>query len=492
MKQNIFDGFEKTVSECMQLGDIPGVVVGVVDRSGTRYSGGFGLANVERGASPNDQTRFCIQSCTKGFTAMVVAAMVEDHVVEWDRPIRSYVPGFRMCDATAAEAISFRDILAHRAGLPAGHDWMRITSSLTRQELLDRLPHLEPNRPLRAAFQYSNLMYVIVGALVERITGVTWEEFVRRRILEPLRMADSDACGSVGDDDANAMPDYSRNEHGRVRFSALWEPPLLQTLLGATSAPCGGVVSTIHDLCAWVQFQLGSHGLSRAEVSLESLHALHAVQIHCPAAIREPETGDGGVAMGWFVQSYRGQRLVAHWGGGFGPTVCSFMPEAGVGVCVHSNRAASSFHAINAIMLNAYDRMLGLEPLPLVDRWTAQMATAASASNPPSPADTVSVRVPGGAAGLAGRYAHPGYGTIEIQAEPTGICLHYQGLRFDLHQGSGDGLDMLLNCRVPDVLKKWWGLRRAMVVRSAEGTVESVALPFEPAVKDIMFARQPS
>ncbi len=352
------------------------------------------------------------------------------------------------------------------------------------------LPHLEPNRPLRAAFQYSNLMYVIAGALVERITGATWEELVQRRILQPLSMADTDAGGPLRDDDANAMPDYSRNEHGRVKFSALWEPPILQALLGAASAPCGGVVSTISDLCAWVQHQLGTHGPLRDVVSLEGLHALHAVQVPCPAVIREPETADGGVAMGWFVQTYRGQRLVAHWGGAFGPTVCSFMPDAGVGVCVHSNRAESSFHAINAIMLNSYDRMLGLELLPWVERWAAPMAAGMSVPNQAAPADTVRTHMP--AADLTGRYAHSGYGAIEIRSESTGAFLYYQCLRFDLRPGGGDSLEMRINCRVPSVLSHWWGIRKVTAARTAEGAVGSLAIPFEPAVKNVVFVRQPA
>ena len=489
MHRAAFDGIENTIGRCMQLGDIPGVVVGVVDRSGTRYSAGFGVSHVERAASPDEQSRFCIQSCTKSLTAAVVATMVDDQMVEWDRPIRSYVPGFRMFDAAASEAISFRDILAHRTGLPAGHDWMRITSPHTRQNLLDRLQYLEPIIPLRSAFQYSNLMYVIAGALLERITGVTWEESVRRRILEPLRMADTDVTGFVGDDDTRAMPDYSRSEQGRVRFPSLWEPPILQALLSVASAPCGGVVSTIRDLCAWVQFQLGAQGFPPIVVSRETLSALHAVQIHCPALIREPETSDGGVAMGWFVQAYQGQRLIAHWGGGFGPTVCSFMPDAGVGVCVHSNRAESSFHAINAIMLNAYDRMLGLEPLPWVERWASQMAATASVPSLQAAAGAGSARGRP-AAGLAGRFTHPGYGIVEIRAEPTGTSLHYQGLRFDLHQGDGDSLEMILACKVPAILKSWWGVRNMTAARNTGGDVGSVAIPFEPAAPAVMFVRQ--
>lgn len=482
---------EKTVRACMRLGDIPGVVVGTVDRSGTRSVGGFGEANVESGTAPDEHSRFSIQSCTKSFTAAAVAVLVDQGIVEWDRPIRQYVPGFRMHDPVASESVTFRDILAHRTGLPfGGHDWMRITSPLSRRELLERLPHLESNQPVREAFQYSNLMYVIAGALIECITGTSWEEFLRQRLLAPLGMTHTGFGAFVGDEPGD-MADYSRVGDVRVRYSTLWEPELLERLSRSASAPCGGVISTVQDLCSWLQFQLAPERIAPVLASADVLRDIHAIQSPCPSPLRESEVADGGVALGWFVQTYRGRPLIAHWGGGFGPTVLSFMPGDGVGVCVHSNRAESSFHAINAIMLSAYDGLLGLEPVSWADRWATQMTAAPPEPlSRPAPDRTMTTDL-GKLHSFTGRFEHPGYGVIEIRETAAGAHLDYHGLRFGLRAAGGDTVEMRLDSRVPPLLRNWWGTRQASALRMADGRVGSVAIPFEPAVQDIVFVRCP-
>src|SRR3712207_6979997 len=99
--------------------------------------------------------------------------------LEWDKPVRTFLPGFQMYDANTSESITPRDLVTHRSGLPR-HDlvWYN-NNSLTRKDVVERLRYLEPNEQLRAKWQYNNLMFLTAGYLTEYLTGKSWEEIGR-------------------------------------------------------------------------------------------------------------------------------------------------------------------------------------------------------------------------------------------------------------------------------------------------------------------------
>src|SRR6266481_2068890 len=117
-------------------------------------------------------------SVTKSFTAAGLAMLVDERKLEWDKPVRTYMPEFRMHDPIATERLAIRDMLTHRSGLPR-HDWVHMPGQLSRAQMLAALAYLEPSRDFRAAYQYQNLIYSAAGMLAERITGQSWEKFTR-------------------------------------------------------------------------------------------------------------------------------------------------------------------------------------------------------------------------------------------------------------------------------------------------------------------------
>src|SRR5262249_18959786 len=83
-----------------------------------------------------------------------------------------------------------RDLVTHRSGLPR-HDLVWYNATLSRQEIVARLPFLEPSESIRSKFQYNNIMFMTAGYLIDKLTGSTWEDAVQKRIFEPLGMASS-------------------------------------------------------------------------------------------------------------------------------------------------------------------------------------------------------------------------------------------------------------------------------------------------------------
>ena len=114
--------------------------------------------------------------------------MVDDGLLEWERPLRDYVPGIRLYDPMVTDRLTIVDLLSHRSGLPR-HDLVWIGQpGRSRAEIVRSLRFLPLSRDLRQEFQYCNLGYLVAGHVVEALSGVPWEDFVRARLLEPLRM----------------------------------------------------------------------------------------------------------------------------------------------------------------------------------------------------------------------------------------------------------------------------------------------------------------
>jgi CubicO group peptidase (beta-lactamase class C family) len=166
---------------------VPGVALGVIQDGQILVRAGFGQRDTERHLPVTPQTVFAIGSASKAFTTMALGLLADENQLDWDRPVREYLPTFRLYDAFAGERMTPRDLVTHRSGLPR-HDLMWYNSPLSREEIFLRLRYLEPNKDLRSLFQYSNLMFMTAGYLVGELSGGTWESFVERRILEPLGM----------------------------------------------------------------------------------------------------------------------------------------------------------------------------------------------------------------------------------------------------------------------------------------------------------------
>src|SRR5262249_41966681 len=133
-------------------------------------------------------TIFAIGSISKSFTVTGLGMLVDEGKLDWDTPIRSYLPDFQLRDRYATEQITARDLVTHRSGLPR-HDFMWYADpELSRKQLYGRLRYLEPSKEFRSTWQYQNLMFMTAGILAEQISGTSWEDFTRSRLIEPLGM----------------------------------------------------------------------------------------------------------------------------------------------------------------------------------------------------------------------------------------------------------------------------------------------------------------
>ncbi len=243
------------VARFMAAFETPGAAVAVLRPGTAPYLKGYGVRTLGRPAPVDAHTRFGIASNSKSFTAAALALLVEAGKLGWDDPVVRHLPGFKMYDTAVTQMITVRDLLVHRSGLPLGAgDLMYFPESThTAQSVLRGLQYLKPARGFRAGFDYDNILYVVAGLLIERVSGLGWRAFVTQRLLQPLGMADAvPSRGLLATD--NVAGRHARmgppvRGMGAFQIVPPDEPPLIDA--------AGGINASVTDILAWLQVQLG-------------------------------------------------------------------------------------------------------------------------------------------------------------------------------------------------------------------------------------------
>ncbi|MDZ4800099.1 MAG: serine hydrolase domain-containing protein [Bryobacteraceae bacterium] len=357
----LLNGFDLFMEQAMRDHGVNGAAVAVVHEGKLVLMKGYGFRDVAQHLPVTPTTVFPIASITKSFTVTALGALVDEGKLEWDKPVREYLPGFRMYDPVATDQLSPRDLVTHRSGLPR-HDIIWYSSSFTREQLVDRLRYLEPNKPLRSTFQYNNLMFVTAGYLGGKVAGSTWEELVRKKILQPLGMTRTmltSAEARKGND--YALP-YRRNLHTD-------DVSVIEFPNWGDVGPAGSINSNIEDMAKYLLMHVNKGTFEgRTLLSKNNAEQMQTPQMVLRGISPDSELGDQSYGMGFFIQSYRGYKIVSHGGNldGFSLNL-AMMPETRTGVVVLTNLDGASVR--DFVPWNIFNRALGLEPIDWSSRF---------------------------------------------------------------------------------------------------------------------------
>src|SRR5436190_5636573 len=239
------DGFDASMQTVVKDWNVPGIGVAVIAKDQVIFAKGYGYRDYGQKLPFTARTVVPIASNTKLFTAVAAGLLVEEGKLEWDKPVRNSVPGIRFYNDELNATVTIRDMLSHRTGITR-HDSIWYKSDFTRQELFDRLRYLEPSQPLRQTFLYNNMMYAAAGRIVELLSGKSWEDFVRERLLVPLGMT-----GTVFTiDDLEKQADHGVPYTERRDAFDLYAIPYYREAAGV--APAGAIDSNLEDMSRWL------------------------------------------------------------------------------------------------------------------------------------------------------------------------------------------------------------------------------------------------
>jgi CubicO group peptidase (beta-lactamase class C family) len=464
------------VSAAMREWHVPGAGLGIVKDGKVMFQDGLGLRNVEENLPVTSKTRFVLGSTTKAFTTMAMGILVDEGKLDWDKPVESYMPHFKMMDDWATLRLTPRDMVTHRSGLPR-HDLVWVGSSFTLKELVESLKYLEPSRELRSAFQYNNLMYMAAGYLVGKVAGIPWEDFIRMRIFGPLGMANS-GC-TLADFQSSAEFSfayrYENNQYKRLDF-----PPSSDILRYGPRAS-GSINTTAEDMCRWLLLHLqnGAAG-GKQVISKKGLDEMHTPQVIIPEQkIKKSEVMHESYGLGWSIDSYRGHYRVHHGGSTMGyNSYVTLFPHENLGIVVLANASSA---LPGALSHSLSDLLLGLEPVD----WNKRMAEEIRSRQAPRAEDK---RIEGTVPGhelkdYAAEYEHPAYGRMIVSLKDGTLIIETHGLSSPLE-----------HWHYETFVAKEGELKGQKLTfhTNALGVVHKVSAPLEPAVKDIIFSRADS
>jgi CubicO group peptidase (beta-lactamase class C family) len=481
-------GFDAFAESVMKEWQVPGMAVGAIKDGKVVLAKGYGLRDVSKALPVTSKTLMAIGSNSKSFTVTLMGMLSDAGKLDWDRPVRTYLPDFALQDDVATRLMTPIDLVTHRSGLPR-HDQVWYPGMLSRTEIYERLRHLQPNATFRQRYQYNNLMFMTAGCLVERITGESWDATVKARIFTPLGMSRSNTSvrDMPGSDDA-ALPYL-------LRGGAVAAVPYRNI---DAVGPAGSINSSVEEMLRYVQMHIdqGSAGgtamVSKAfSARMQSLHSASPVTVDLEAPVY-PEVGPGGYGLGVSVRSYRGHKLVDHGGGidGF-ISAMSWMPHDRLGVVVLTN--LSGTNPVPAIVTyNVFERLLGLD---LTDHTARSKASQARSERQGTEREKKreAERVTGTSpsrplAQFAGAYEHPAYGIVTVVEKDGKLTLTRGPETTALEHFHYDVFRPIAS---PDT--RPWSVRPRMSFTSGtSGRVESIAIPLEPAGADILFRRRPS
>ena len=354
-RQSIIADLDEYVSKSQREWQVPGLAIAVVKDDKVLLSKGYGLRRIGTSEVVDDKTLFAIASNSKAFTAAALAILVDEGKIQWDDHVDKHLPWFRLKDEFATREIRVRDLLCHRSGLGTfSGDLLWWGTEYSPRQILERAAYLEPASSFRSSYGYSNLMFLAAGEVVLAVSGKSWAEFVKERILVPLEMNRS-IC-SVRD---LVMLDNFATPHKTLANDSI----PISWMNWDSMAAAGGIISSVEDMSLWLRLQL-RHGELNPSKRVFSEDASHQMwQAHTPIPMakvpsaRFPSTHFRAYGLGWSLSDYHGKKMVGHGGGydGMNSHVL-LVPEEKLGVVVLTN---SLTPIANMLAYRAVDVLMG-------------------------------------------------------------------------------------------------------------------------------------
>jgi CubicO group peptidase (beta-lactamase class C family) len=367
--------------------NVAGCAIAVIKDGKTIINKGYGVKSFKTKNPVNEHTNFAIASNSKAFTTAALAILVEEGKLKWTDVVIKHIPEFKMYNDYVTDNFNIQDLLTHRSGLGLGiGDLMFFPdgSNFTINDLLSSFQYFKPESAFRTKFDYDNLLYLVAGEVIARVSGMSWEDFISKRIFEPLHMDNSfPSLDRIKDKSNLASPHSSEKEILKVL------PDFQEMINGAA----GGIYSNVDDLTHWMQMHLdnGRYGdslkqqLFTAESQREmwKMHTLRDVN-------RNPRYNShfAGYGLGWGLSDVKGNMSVSHTGGLPGMLSKTIMiPDLNLGVVILTNTSDDGAGIFSAVSQTIVDNYLGLDDFGWIDKYANFMASNKSG------ADTVTQKV---------------------------------------------------------------------------------------------------
>ncbi|TGE23592.1 serine hydrolase [Hymenobacter metallicola] len=406
------DSLDRYIERGLRQWQIPGLAVVVVKNGQVVVSKGYGVRAVGKAEPVDANTLFMIASNTKLFTGTALAKLDGEKKLSLDERATKYLPNFRLYDSISTQLVTVRDLMGHHFGTKTFQgDFTFWDSSLSREEIVQRMRLLKPNGQFRRDYGYCNAGFVAAGLVVPVVTGGTsWDDYVQQNFLQPLGMT-STSTGTTG---------YGQRPNIALPYSNTFGPLAPMPFDNIDNiGPCGSMVSNVTDLAKWLRFQLDSGRYEGKQImpwaALRKTRDPNTLLNTRKSPVLPSHYTTYG--LGVFSADYAGSQIFWHTGGATGhvSNVC-FVPEQGLGIAILTNNDNQSF--FEALRYQILDSYLGV---PYTNRSAAYLKGARAGDQQTYAAVAqLQARVakkkklPMALDAYTGQFTHPLFGPISI------------------------------------------------------------------------------
>jgi CubicO group peptidase (beta-lactamase class C family) len=354
----MFEDLESFILEKMSETRIPGLSIALVEESETIYQRGFGFRDLSSGLPATPRTLYGIGSVTKSFTAIAIMQLAEKGKISLDDPIEKYVP---LKLKPFGETVSIHHLLTHSSGIPAlayaeafirgvlglDHQWLPVSSPEDIIAFMRDAEKWAVSKPGRRFF-YLNEGYVLLGYLISKLSGSSYEQFVKKEILKPLNMSRTFFSKSEIEKDQDTATPYIVDREKKHIASAF--------PFGITSD--GGLISNVVDLANYIKMHINRGEFEGTTIlSKEMLELMEKAHVSLPYQV----FGGESYGYGWMVTpKFQGYKLVSHGGSVLVYTAyVGYLPEKKIGVALLAN---ASGYLLSHIGMYTLSKLLKVDP----------------------------------------------------------------------------------------------------------------------------------
>ncbi len=352
-----FSRLEGFILERMRKAKIPGLSIAIVDSGETVYTRGFGFSDLASGIQATPRTLYGIGSVTKSFTALAVMQLVEQGKIRLDDPVEKYVPlKLRPFDVP----VTIHHLLTHSSGVPdlgyasafingvLGYDnsWLPVSNAEDVITFMHDANDWAVAKPGERFF-YLNEGYVLLGHIVQKLTGLTYEKYVEERILRPLRMGRTFFSKVDVEKDNDKATAYITDKEGKH----------IPSFFPYGISSDGGLISSVVELSNYLCMCLSKGEFEgKRLVNPKTFESMEEPYVRRPFEI----FGKDSYGYGWGITpSFYGSKLVGHTGSvGVYTAYVGYLPDKKFGVASLSNSGGLE----SSIGLYALSELIGQDP----------------------------------------------------------------------------------------------------------------------------------
>lgn len=352
---------DSLMEEALTKLKVAGAAIAVVKDGKVIHQKGYGVGSIDTKVPVTEHTNFQIASNTKAFTTAALSILVDEGKIKWDDKVKDYIPEFKMYNEYVTDNFNVVDLLTHRSGLGLGAGDLTFFpdgADFTVKDVVHIFQHFKPTSAFRTKYNYDNLLYIIAGEIIARVSNMSYDDFIQKRILQPLQMANS----FVGDRSINEITDLA-TPHSTATGSL---KVINRFKIGMISA-AGGMYSNVSDMSKWAIMQLnkGKYGDSLKSSLFSSANSgkMWTIQTVLPNYVSERyNTHFNGYGLGWLLNDMKGNLVATHTGGLPGMlSQVTLVPDLNLGIIILTNTESGGTGLTFAVTRAIMDIYFGLD-----------------------------------------------------------------------------------------------------------------------------------